>query len=482
MNHLPRRPLALVLLAGLVGCAEGTLSALASPDEPAPPAADRSADDPHHGSPAPPQPSEPAPGSPPPEQTPPPDAPSGSGAEIPCDVATILDSQCVSCHDETPRYGAPMSLRTWDALHAAALTDPSRAVYELLAERAAHETRPMPPPPNPPLTPDEVETLRAWASQGAPAGAACDEPPPTDPGVAPAEPPPEETCDHDIELRAHFSHGPEDGGPFRVPRATDHYECFYFRPPWNGDAHGLSFRPLVGDDRVLHHWLLYVQEGAVFTDGDHDQCNGRHEDAALVAGWAPGGQPYELPDGVGMHLPSGQNNMFVLEIHYNNSAGYADALDRSGVRICATEDRRPNTAGMQWLGTEGLLMALPGRHERSGTCRPNLAAPVHILSSSPHMHRRGVRLRTEIHRVGGGVDVLIDEPFAFENQIIYDTPATVNPGDSLVTTCTFEHEGGLTNFGPGTDDEMCYNFVVAWPHGALSTGGSLTGAENACLR
>ncbi|MEZ4469058.1 MAG: hypothetical protein R3F60_18840 [bacterium] len=403
--------------------------------------------------------------------------------EIPCEIEQILTPRCGTCHSEALRFGAPIRLDDLATLRGPALSDRARPLHTLLAERMEHATRPMPPPPNPLAPPAEIEAIRAWSDAGAPAGAACGAEPDPPPDVDPTPPPPALDCEYDLELKAHGGFFAEDEAPFHVPLETDHYECFYFRPPWDGDVHGLSFAPIVDDDRVLHHWLLYVQEGAGFGDGDHDPCVGRHDNAELVAGWAPGGGENVMPPDVGLHLPGNRSHLFVLEIHYNNQAGHADALDRSGVRLCATSTRRPNTAGMHWLGTENLLMVFAGSHDRTGTCRPRLNSPVNILSSTPHMHRRGRHLKTEIVRAnGGGREILIDAPFDFENQVLHDTPATVYPGDTLETTCTFEHEGGIIGFGPGTNDEMCYNFVVAWPYGALSTGGSLTNAENACLR
>ena len=244
----------------------------------------------------------------------------------------------------------------------------------------------------------------------------------------------------------------------------------------------MSFRPMIDDTRVLHHWLLYKEANSNVPDGHHTGCLGVHENSELVAGWAPGGEPLIMPEGVGMKLPDGPNGVFVLEVHYNNSAGHRDAIDRSGVRICATTQLREETAGMQWLGTENLTMLRPGSHERTGQCRPRLTEPVTIINSSPHMHRRGRHMKTVIHRADGQTEVLLDQPFDFEHQVIYETPAVIYPGDHLETTCTFEHEGGLTTFGPGTDSEMCYNFIVAYPYGALSTGGSFTRSTNACLR
>ena len=452
-----------------------------------------------------------------------------TGRGLPCAVERILDTQCGHCHGESPTFGAPMSLFSWTDLHAR-YTDPSemglrhgagstdyigRHVFELVAESVRHTRRPMPPQPAPRLSPVEIDTLVGWAEMDAPPGIGCnpvetddpgdpsdlDDEDPADlgnespspspspspaPAPTPSPMPPSETgdarCDYEFELRAHDGNTADDPRGYPVPLSRDHYECFYFRLPYAGEVHGLSFEPIVDNARVLHHWLLYEESNTRVSDGDHTGCIGVHEGAELVAGWAPGGNPLVMPEGVGMKLPAGDDRVFVLEVHYNNSARTPDLRDRSGVRICATSDLRPETAGMQWLGTEQIFMLGPGTQDFSGECNPRLSSPVTIIKSSPHMHRRGRHLKTVIHRQGGQQETLIDEPFDFEHQVIYDTPAVVHPGDSLRTTCTFEHDGGLAGFGSGTGDEMCYNFVVAYPHGALSTGGSLTGSENACLR
>jgi hypothetical protein len=73
-------------------------------------------------------------------------------------------------------------------------------------------------------------------------------------------------------------------------------------------------------------------------------------------------------------------------------------------------------------------------------------------------------MKTTIQRKGGGTEVLIDKPFDFNTQISYPTPAVINPGDTLTTTCTFATP---TAFGEGTNNEMCFNFVTAYPAGQL---------------
>jgi hypothetical protein len=388
---------------------------------------------------------------------------------LPCAVDALVATHCRHCHNVEPTFGAPMPLVSLGDL---------RAHGERSLERAIDVQRPMPPPPNPRMPDVDLDALAAWVSAGMPSGAVCDIPPPVqDPSdIVPDEV--EEQCDYTLDATAHGPGNP--AAPYQVPLQTDQYVCYTFRVPWQGKVHGLSFRPIVDDARVLHHWLLYSGGEERFV-GQVKGCNGQHEGAALVAGWAPGGNDAVMPDDVGMELPDG-GGLLTLEIHYHNQAGYTDALDRSGVRICATDDLRTHTAAVHWLGTEGIIGFSRGQDDFTGRCTPQSDQPIHILSSSPHMHRRGSHMRSVVRRRDGSQDILIDEPFDFENQIIYPTPMTILPGDTIETTCTFDNDGSLYTFGQKTEDEMCYNFVTAWPVGGMETGGSLVGARHACMR
>lgn len=424
--------------------------------------------------PADPTPRDPTPSDPTPRDPAPSDPTPQAGGQIPCAQQQILVTKCGQCHGATPSFGAPIPLVTLEDL---------RAYGAGVVERIGDLQRPMPQPPLPPLSAQERELLTQWIRQGAPAGEACDGPiEGGDPGEVMPDPTPALDCDYDLELTAHGNSAPNDTSPFSVPHQTDLYMCYTFDVPWNTPVHGLAFTPIIDDERVLHHYLLYAVDSGGNANGDVRACNGQHPGAALIAGWAPGGNPSVMPEGVGLEMPR-PGGRFILEIHYHNQAGHRDALDRSGVRVCATNTLRPNTAATHWLGTEGILFAGGGTHQSRGTCRPRANAPINVISASPHMHKRGRRMASIIHRQGGGQDVLIDQPFDFENQLIYPTPTVINPGDRIETTCTFDNSvGGVARFGPRTEDEMCYNFVVAWPVGGMDTGGSIIGVNHACLR
>src|SRR5690606_21777158 len=77
----------------------------------------------------------------------------GSGSDapelerIPCGIAKMLSEDCSSCHSDSPTFGAPMSITSYEDLMAASITQPSRSVFDVLLDRVEDPSRPMPPAP-----------------------------------------------------------------------------------------------------------------------------------------------------------------------------------------------------------------------------------------------------------------------------------------------------------------------------------------------
>jgi hypothetical protein len=250
---------------------------------------------------------------------------------------------------------------------------------------------------------------------------------------------------------------------------------------------GLQFSSIIDNSEMVHHWLFYESPTGT-TDGSYSYCTGQHPGQALITGWAPGNSGLQLPPDVGLELapPTGS---YVLEVHYNNPA-LKTFQDRSGVRVCATSKFRPNTASITWAGTEKINVPAHSMGSASGNCLPSRTGIgasdlIHIFSSWPHMHKTGVRMTTMINRAAGGQDLLIDKPFNFNNQVAYPLDVALNPGDSLSTTCYYDNTTASgVSFGPSTTQEMCYDFLYAYPAHALDhppLGGVITsGAANLC--
>jgi hypothetical protein len=398
--------------------------------------------------------------------------PSGGGAGIPCAVQEVLAAHCSMCHGEQPQFGAPMALARHVDFQVPAPSDLTRPAYEVVAERVVDVVKPM--PPNGAMSEEERGILLDWIAAGAPEdpSATCggDSQPDGDP-VGPEALP----CDVDYEIRAHAGNGSD---AFHVPvqGADDLYQCFSFKAPFVSPTQAIAWAPIIDDARVVHHWILYRTTQAQ-TDGGVFKCDGSLQlTADFVAGWAPGGGNMVLPADVGLELGS-PGDWYVLQVHYHNAANYADAFDRSGVGFCVAEQPRPKLAGILTLGTLGINIPPHAQgHAESGTCgwlQTSFWPQLHILGASPHMHELGRAFRTELTRSGGGGEMVTDVPmFNFDNQGMYmnEPEVVVSPGDTLKTTCVYDNPHPYAvGFGEKTGDEMCFNFVLAYPIDALSS-------------
>jgi hypothetical protein len=395
------------------------------------------------------------------------DAPTGG---IPCDVLDVLRADCHGCHGDAPQFGAPMALVDVEDFQVPALSDPKRKVFEVAAQRLVDDAAPM--PPIEPMETDAHDRLLAWLDAGAPEDptADCGE---ADPGDEEPTGPEALPCEPDFVVTAHANGSDE---PFEVPAigADNLYMCFAFQAPFADDTQAVAWAPIIDDERVVHHWILYrtptpqIEGGAVPCDV------GLQLSSEFVAGWAPGGGNVLMPPDVGLEL-GGPNDWYLLQVHYNNTAHYTDAKDESGVAFCTVDEKRPKTAGILTVGSVAISIP-PGAedHDVTGTCSPltTLLWPeMHLLGGSPHMHELGRAMRSEITHLDGTKDMILDVPnFDFESQGMhgFDPEIVVQPGDAIRTTCTYDNPNPWpVLFGEGTNDEMCFNFILAYPIDAL---------------
>jgi len=390
---------------------------------------------------------------------------------LPCDVDAVLAKNCRSCHSSPAKYGAPMPLTSWEAVHAKAASNPGVEVWELMKARVHDKQNPM--PASGMLGATDLATLDAWFAASAPKGtASC-----SDAGVVETKEGPAYLPCPEAQQTRFVAHG-DGGAKFSVPAdAGNLYECFYFKSPFTTPTQATAFAPIIDDTRVVHHWILF-ETPTPQKEGTYGPCK-MPLDAQFISGWAPGGGNKVMPDDVGMKLPGG-DRWLILQLHYWNVAGHKDSKDQSGVAMCTTEKLRPHTAVISTLGSANIdLPPKSANVEVKGKCTPNLTEPIHVLASSPHMHGRGHKFTTKVLRGGdpAKAETLVDVPrFDFNAQQSYDAPKDMllAPGDTLETTCVYDNPGSTSVFfGEKTEDEMCFNFVLAWPEsGIVNAGGA----------
>jgi hypothetical protein len=100
--------------------------------------------------------------------------PPASGDRLPCDLAVILHTNCSSCHGGL--VDTPPRLLTYADTHAPDPSDPSRRVWQVMAERVhSTSTTQLMPPYGTFYGVNPLDRLDAWFAAGAPSD---------DPGVA----------------------------------------------------------------------------------------------------------------------------------------------------------------------------------------------------------------------------------------------------------------------------------------------------------
>lgn len=205
-----------------------------------------------------------------------------------------------------------------------------------------------------------------------------------------------------------------------------------------------------------HHTVLTVADGGG-SDGEQGCGPGTNEDAMLFASGV-GTDDYNFPEGVAVELEAGQQ--LLLNLHVYNVTD-APLSGTSGVEVrTIAESEVEHRAEMVFAGT--VAFSIPGSgedYQASGACTFEQRATV--LNLWPHMHQLGVHMT-----VDHDGDVLLDEPYSFEEQRNYPIePRVVEPGQSLRVTCTWNNPAGNDDvrFGDSSDTEMCFVGFYRYP-------------------
>ncbi|AKT43518.1 peptidylglycine alpha-amidating monooxygenase [Chondromyces crocatus] len=376
---------------------------------------------------------------------------SGPGSGLPCDVEAVLQKNCRSCHDSSPKFGAPNPLVTHDDLHAAARSDSSKRIYELVGTRIHDDAKPMPPPPNARVSGDEAAILDAWVAAGAPASAeSCGS---GGAGGAGGEAP--LGCTPDIELKP--------TSPYVMPQQVeDAYMCYGVTLQLDGRRHITTLAPLIDNSTIVHHMLLFAADAPYSTDPR--PCSGATM-GRLMGVWAPGGQALQLPAEAG--FPVEGTAHFILQVHYSNLMGLSGEQDSSGYRLCSTTNLRPNDADIMAFGTTSIN--IPANGSQDLTCDlsiPNYIPELNIIAGMPHMHKLGRQIATSLFPGGSSppVDLGSADPWDFDSQAWLDVSTKLKPGDLVRTRCAWNNPTPTNvQFGEDTSDEMCFGFVMYYP-------------------
>jgi hypothetical protein len=110
----------------------------------------------------------------------------GGVVGLPCDVQTVFQSHCTTCHAATPTSGAPMPLVTRANLIAPSFVSAAQTFAQRAVLRMQGNPSQMPPAPGTPPSATEIQTVNSWIAAGYPGGTCGTTvtPPPPDPFTA----------------------------------------------------------------------------------------------------------------------------------------------------------------------------------------------------------------------------------------------------------------------------------------------------------
>ncbi|XP_043470851.1 tyramine beta-hydroxylase [Leptopilina heterotoma] len=281
----------------------------------------------------------------------------------------------------------------------------------------------------------------------------------------------------------------------KVPNSETTYWCRVYKlsPALSEKHHILQFGPMIqkGNEHLVHHMEVFYCAGQADMEiplyngpcdsGDRPQktqiCK------KVLAAWAMGADAFVYPEDAGLSIGGANFNRYVmLEVHYNNPELLENTIDSSGIQFFLTKTLRKYDAGVMELGLEYTdKMAIPPQQEAfplSGHCIMECTgvglpqSGIKIFGSQLHTHLTGTKVVTRHVRNGEELPLLnYDYHYSTHFQEIRLLPehVTILPGDSLITTCTYNTmtRNNITLGGFAISDEMCVNYVHYYPNTRL---------------
>ena len=302
------------------------------------------------------------------------------------DVASILDANCVQCHQ--PGGSGPMSLASYE--------DARRYARQIVFVTAKRIMPPWLPEPKAVafadqlrLTEEEIAILAHWADQGAPAG-----------DLAQAPPPPKLTTGWqggkpDLILQA-------PPGYVLPAHGTDVYHNFIFEVPVTGTHYVKAVEIHPGDQKVTHHANLLIDRthaarrmqarhpgpGPGFDGMDVEMESDVFEPEGHFIYWKPGIPIWVEPEDMTWRLSPGTD--LVLNIHMRPSGTPVPIRPTIGLFF---SDKKPTLKPMLLqLDGDDQLNIPAGASDFRVSDDFKLPLAVRVYAVYPHAHYLGKRL------------------------------------------------------------------------------------------
>lgn len=398
------------------------------------------------------------------------------------DVMPIFQQNCQSCHREGQIGPMPLEnyhqSRPWAKSIRDVVQEGSMPPWHADAEYGdfKNEMR---------LSPDEVETIVAWASTGARAGQISDAP-------------------KAVEFTDDWQIGTPDqiftmAEPYTLgPEGDDEYKYFVVPTGLTEDKWVTAIEVKAGNAAIVHHVIAFIQNGdaPVPDEGGIVPVNSYRPESpeqlekviarqavvqekikasglkekpirvmGMLGGMAPGTPPFVCAEGEGKLLPAGSKLIF--QMHYNRNG--ETEVDQTSIGVKYAD--RPMDVERLTVGVFNVSFAIPpGESDYRVDSWHTFNEDVRVHMFMPHMHLRGVGFEYEAIYPDGRRETLLSIPeYDFNWQFVYelDEAITLPKGTTVHCVGTFDNSTGnpdnpdpdaIVRFGEPTIDEM----MIGW--------------------
>ena len=376
------------------------------------------------------------------------------------DVAPILQKKCQNCHRKN-QIG-PFSLETYEQARKRASD-----IASVVSERLMPPWKPAPGvgpklKHDQSLSHEEIATLEAWASGGAPQGDKAHLPPPPEFVEGWKLGPPDLVLEPDQSLT--------------IPAAgPDLYRCFVLPTNLKRDLYlsAVDFQP--GNSKVVHHINAFVDTSGEARKHDkadpkpgYESFNGpgilEYQDLSF---WAGGHSPCHLPNGIGQRL--NRQSDIILQIHYHPTG--KKETDRTKVGLYFS--RHPVKQALHWTTISNTKFRVPAGNANYEV-KSTWFTPVEleVLAVSPHMHGLGRDMRMSATLPNGKTQDLIQIPSwdpSWQSAYYFQHPIALPSCSVVKVVAHFDNSDHPRNpnrppkpisYGSNANDEMCEGFIA----------------------
>ena len=260
----------------------------------------------------------------------------------------------------------------------------------------------------------------------------------------------------------------------RTDGTTSRYCWSWHRLPSSRKYHIVQVQAAVNNARpgLVHHIVSYACPASFERDSNGGDAGARLRRGEVVCrhdgsmppvcpqnfiGWASSGV-LSYPPEAGFPFGLGETTSILLELHYENLDGTVGMPDTSGFVFTYTPVLRQHDLGylivcdsleQQAAVVQPRPQTLPAGHplyQVSNLCpasclramMPREQPALHVVSTTFHMHVKGVREFLELYKDGRRQGSLANTlHWDFEHQAAIPGDAVLHPGDQLLTRCVY---------------------------------------------